>query len=265
MSRATVRGVPELRGRGAAAAVLVAAAGAATACGSDPSPAAAAPSTSAAALPQGSEAVDLDPADFTVDITNRWWPMAGGDRGSYEESDGTGGVARIEVTVLDRTKTVAAGVEARVVHDIATEDGQVVEDTLDYYAQDADGNVWYLGEKTAEYENGQVATTEGSWEAGVDGGQAGIVLPADPQVGTGYRQEYLAGHAEDEGFVLSTDEQAEAPTGLYEHTLMTRDTSPLEPKLVELKFYAPGVGPVMELPISGELGRTVLVDTTRTG
>ena len=91
------------------------------------------------------------------------------------------------------------------------------------------------------------------------------MLPAHPQVGTGYRQEYLAGHAEDEGFVLSTDEQAEVPTGLYEHTLMTRDTSPLEPKLVELKFYAPGVGPVMEVPISGESGRTVLVETTRTG
>jgi hypothetical protein len=254
-----------MRRRGAAAAVLVAAAGAATACGSDPAPATAAPSTSAAALPQGHEKVDLDPADFTVDITNRWWPMEVGDRWVYEESDGKGGVARVEVTVLDRTKTVAAGVEARVVHDIATEDGEVVEDTLDYYAQDADGNVWYLGEKTAEYENGKIATTEGSWEAGVDGGQAGVVLPADPQVGTGYRQEYLAGHAEDEGYILSTGEQVQVPAGLYKGTLMTRDTSPLEPKLVELKFYAEGVGPVMEVPISGEYGRTVLMETTRTG
>jgi hypothetical protein len=202
--------------------------------------------------------VDLDPADFTVDITNRWWPMEVGDRWVYEESDGTGGVAQVEVTVLDRTRTVAAGVEARVVHDVATEDGEVVEDTLDYYAQDGDGNVWYLGEETAEYENGKVTTTEGSWEAGVDGGQAGIVLPGD-------RQEYLAGHAEDEGFVLSTAEQVQVPTGLYDGTLMTRDTSPLEPKLVELKFYAPGVGPVMEVPISGESGRTVLVETTRSG
>jgi hypothetical protein len=249
--------------RGAAAAVVLAAAGA---CGGSPD--AAAPSSSApssGALPQGGETVDLDPADFTVDITNRWWPMAVGDRWVYEESDGEGGVAKVEVTVLDRTKTVAAGVEGRVVHDILTEDGEIIEDTLDYYAQDADGNIWYLGEKTDEYENGQVTTTEGSWEAGVDGGQAGIAVPGDPRAGTGYRQEYLAGQAEDEGFVLSTDEQVQVPTGLYEGTLMTRDTTPLEPELVELKFYAPGVGPVMEVPVSGESGRTVLVETTRTG
>jgi hypothetical protein len=248
---------------GAAAAVVLAAAGA---CGGSPD--AAAPSSSApssGALPQGGETVDLDPADFTVDITNRWWPMAVGDRWVYEESDGEGGVAKVEVTVLDRTKTVAAGVEGRVVHDILTEDGEIIEDTLDYYAQDADGNIWYLGEKTAEYENGQVTTTEGSWEAGVDGGQAGIAVPGEPRAGTGYRQEYLAGQAEDEGFVLSTDEQVQVPTGLYEGTLMTRDTTPLEPELVELKFYAPGVGPVMEVPVSGESGRTVLVETTRTG
>jgi hypothetical protein len=246
----------------AAAAVLVAAAGAATACGADPSPAGAAPSSTA--LPQGGEAVELDPADFTVDITNRWWPMEVGDRWVYEESDGEGGVQEVEVTVLDRTTTVAAGVEARVVHDLVTADGAVVEDTLDWYAQDADGNVWYLGEQTAEYEDGEVVTTEGSWEAGVDGAQAGILLPADPRPGTGYRQEHLAGEAEDEGFVLSTDEQVEVPTGLYEGTLMTRDTTPLEPDLAELKFYAPGVGPVMAIPISGGSGREVLVETTRT-
>src|SRR3954452_15628926 len=183
-----VRARTDRRRRSTAAAVLVAAAGAATACGSDPSPPTAAPSTSASALPQGHEKVQLDPADFTVDITNRWWPMEVGDRWVYDESDGKGGVARVEVTVLDRTKTVAAGVEARVVHDKVTEDGEVTEDTLDYYAQDADGNIWYLGEKTAEYENGKVTTTEGSWEAGVDGGQAGIAVPADPRAGTGYRQ-----------------------------------------------------------------------------
>jgi hypothetical protein len=250
--------------RGAAAAVLLACAPL-TACGGNSAPQATRTAEQTAALPTGSEKVHLDPADFTTDITNRWWPMKVGDRWVYEESDGKGGVAKVEVTVLDRTKTVAAGVEARVVHDIATEDGEVVEDTLDLYAQDADGNIWYLGEQTAEYENGKVATTEGSWEAGVDGGQAGIVVPADPQVGMAYRQEYLAGHAEDEGYVLSTDEQVQVPTGLYQHTLMTRDTSPLEPKLVELKFYAPGVGPVMEVPISGESGRTVLVTTTVAG
>ncbi len=232
-----------------------------TACGSGAAGNASTPS----ALPQGDEKVRLDPADFTVDITNRWWPMEVGDRWAYDESDGQGGVQQVEVTVLDETKTVAMGIEARVVHDQVTKDGALVEDTMDWYAQDADGNVWYLGEQTAEYENGQVTTTEGSWEAGVDGAQPGIAVPADPTPGTGYRQEYLADQAEDEGFVLSTDEQVQVPTGIYTGTLMTRDTTQLEPDLVELKFYAAGIGPVMELPISGESGRTVLTESTRTG
>ena len=96
----------------------------------------------AGALPQGGEPVDLDPADFTVDITNRYWPMAVGDRWVYEETDASGTVQRIEMTVLDETHTVANGIEARVVHDLVTEDGAVVEDTRDWYAQDPAGNVW---------------------------------------------------------------------------------------------------------------------------
>jgi hypothetical protein len=254
----------ELRRRGAGAAALLAAA-ALPACGSDPSPAGATPSPSAAALPQGDEPVELDPADFTVEITNPWWPMEVGDRWVYEEADGEGGVQRVEVTVLDRTTTVAAGIEARVVHDLVTEDGAVVEDTLDWYAQDTDGNLWYLGEETAEYEDGKVVSTEGSWEAGVDGAQAGILLPADPQPGTGYRQEYLAGEAEDEALVLSVDEMAEAPAGAWSGALLTRDTTPLEPDVAELKFYAPDVGPVLVLQTSGGSSREALVESTRAG
>ena len=211
-------------------------------------------------LPQGSDAVRLDPADFTVDITNRYWPMAPGDRWVYEEIDGHGGVQRNEVTVLDRTRTVADGIKARLVHDqVLATDGAVVEDTLDCYAQDADGNVWYLGEQTTEYTNGG-ASTEGSWEAGVDHAQPGILLPANPKPGSGYRQEYLKGEAEDEGFVLSTDEQVQVPTGTYKGALLTRDTTALEPDLVELKWYARGVGPVLELTPSGEQSREQLVE-----
>ncbi|TFV86626.1 hypothetical protein [Blastococcus sp. CT_GayMR16] len=214
-------------------------------------------------LPQGSEAVELDPADFSVDITNPFWPMDVGDRWVFEETDGTGSVQRVEVTVLDETYTVSAGIEARVVHDLVTEDGTPVEDTLDWYAQDRDGNVWYLGEQTAEYENGQVVSTEGSWEAGVDGAQPGIAVPGNPEPGLGYRQEYLAGEAEDEAVVLSVSEQVESPTGRYTGALLTRDVNPLHPELAELKFYAPGVGPVLVLQTSGGDAREALVETTR--
>ena len=218
-----------------------------------------------AALPRGSESVTLDPADFTVDITNRYWPMRPGDQWISSETDGKGDALQVEVTVEDATYTVAAGIEARVVHDVVSRDGAVVEDTLDWYAQDADGNLWYLGEQTAEYESGQVASTEGSWEAGVDGAQPGIAVPADPRPGLTYRQEYLAGEAEDQGTVLSTTEQVGVPTGIYTGALLTRDTTALEPDLVELKFYVPGIGPVLTLESSGGSGREELIRSSRTG
>jgi len=218
-----------------------------------------------AALPTGAEPLELDPADFTVDITNPYWPMDVGDRWAFQESDGEGGVQRVEVTVLDDTHTVAAGIEARVVHDRVTDaDGGLVEDTRDWYAQDSRGNVWYLGEETAEYEDGVVVSTEGSWEAGLDGAQAGIAVPAEPVPGLAYRQEHLAGEAEDEAVVLSVSEQVEAPTGRYTRVLLTSDTTPLQPDVAELKFYAPGIGPVLVLQTSGGASREALVETTRT-
>ena len=221
-----------------------------------------APAADRTALPQGSEPVELDPDDFTVDITNPYWPMEVGNRWVFEETDADGSARRVEVTVLDRTYTVALGIEARVVHDLVTADGATVEDTLDWYAQDADGNVWYLGEETAEYENGQVVSTEGSWEAGVDGAQPGIAVPADPSPGASYRQEYLADEAEDEAVVLSVSEPVETPTGRYDDALLTRETTPLEPDVAELKFYAPGIGPVLALQTAGGSAREQLVETT---
>lgn len=209
-------------------------------------------------LPQGNEAVRLDPNDFTVTVTNKYWPMKPGDRWVYEERDEKGAVTRDEVTVLDGTDTID-GIETRVVHDLATQDGVTVEDTTDWYAQDSAGNVWYFGEKTQEYENGRPGSTEGSWEAGKDGAQPGVILPAEPKAGMRYRQEYRADEAEDRALVLSTAEQAQTPTGLYKNALLTRDTSPLEPELVELKWYAPGVGPVLTLTPSGEQTREQLV------
>ena len=135
------------------------------------------------ALPQGSDPVQIDPADFSIEIDNPYWPMKPGSTWVYRE-----GEQRVEVTVTNRTRTVM-GVETRVVHDLVTEDGVPVEDTFDWYAQDADGNIWYFGEDTTEFEDGKPIGHEGAWEAGVDGAQPGIVLPADPEVGLTYRQE----------------------------------------------------------------------------
>jgi hypothetical protein len=200
-------------------------------------------------LPQGSEPVELDPAEFTTEIDNPYWPMSVGSRWVYDEIDEEGNVLKVEVTVTEQTKQVANGVEARVVRDVVSEDGEPVEVTDDWYAQDVDGNVWYLGEDTAEYEHGKVVTRAGSFEAGVDGAQPGVIMPANPQDGMTYRQEYYAGEAEDEGEILSLNQQVAVPFGRFTDALMTRDTNPLEPKVNELKFYAEGVGPVLTLDI----------------
>jgi hypothetical protein len=212
-----------------------------------------------AALPTGSEAVNLDPADFTIEIDNPYWPMAPGTTWVYREVDEEGSEQKVVVKVLDETRRVM-GIEARVVHDRVTEDGEIVEDTYDWYAQDADGNVWYLGEDTKEYEDGDLVSTEGSWEAGVDGAQPGIAMPADPEVGLEYRQEHDAGEAEDAAVVLALHERAETPSGAYEGVLMTKDFTTLDPEVVEYKFYAPGVGPVVALGVSGGVGREELVE-----
>lgn len=229
------------------------------ACTSDEAPA---PEGTTTSLP--SPSASLDPADFTVDITNPYWPMPVGARWVYRETEGRE-VQKVVVTVTPRTKTVAAGVEARVVHDVVTEDGDLVEDTYDWYAQDSAGNIWYLGEDTAEYEDGEIVTRAGSWEAGVDGAEGGILIPGDPQPGMAYQQEYLAGEAEDQAAVLSLDEMVEAPTGRYTEALLTRETTPLEPEVAELKFYAPGLGPVLVLQISGGTSREDLVSHAGVG
>jgi hypothetical protein len=211
-------------------------------------------------LPQGSEPVDLDPADFSIEIDNPYWPMKPGSRWVYREQDGEGGVQRVVVTVADATKRIANGIEARVVHDVVSEAGEAVEVTYDWYAQDADGNLWYLGERTAEYEDGRVVSRAGSWEAGVDSAQPGVIMPADPQAGMAYRQEYYAGEAEDRAEVLSTEEQVEVPFGHFPRAVLTKDLVPTEPRMVEYKLYARGVGPVLTLDVSGASGREELID-----
>ena len=218
-------------------------------------------------LPQGSEQVDLNPADFTTKIDNPYWPMQPGSRWVYHETDQEGADQRVVVTVTQRTKKIANGIEARVVRDVVsdTKSGEPVEITDDWYAQDSDGNIWYMGEATAEYENGKIVTRAGSFEAGVDGAQPGIIMPAKPEVGQTYRQEYYKGKAEDEGEIVSLDAQAEVPFGHFDPAVMTQDTNPLEPKVLEFKFYAKDVGPVLAVSVSGGSDREELLSYTKGG
>jgi hypothetical protein len=211
-------------------------------------------------LPQGGDPVDLDPADFTADIDNPYWPMVPGTRWTYREIDEEGKELEVVVIVTRETKKIANGVTARVVRDTVSEGGEIVEDTFDWYAQDSDGNIWYMGENTAEFENGKIKTKEGSFEAGVDGALAGIAMPAGPHPGLAYRQEYYKGEAEDNGEVLSTEEMAEVPFGQFDHVLLTKDTIAIEPDVLEYKLYAEGVGPVLTLGVSGGGGREELLD-----
>ena len=213
-------------------------------------------------LPQGSDPVELDPAAFTAEIDNEYWPMAPGTRWTYREVDEEGHELKVVVTVTSQTKEIANGVTARIVRDTVTEDGELIEDTFDWYAQDDDGTVWYLGEDTAEFEDGELSSREGSFEAGVDGAMAGVIMPASPEPGLAYRQEYYEGEAEDNGEVLSTQEMADVPAGHYEDVLLTKDTITIEPDVLEYKLYAPGVGPVLVFGVSGGGGREELVAMT---
>lgn len=199
----------------------------------------------ATALPQSDEPVELDPTDFTVEITNPWFPLKPGTQWTYREITEEGEEVRVVVTATSVTREIANGVTARVVRDTVTLDGEIIEDTFDWYAQDADGAVWYLGEDTAEFEDGEISTRGGSFEADVDGAQAGVIMPAAPEVGMSYRQEYYEGEAEDHGEVLALDERASVPAGEYDGLVQTADTTPLEPDVLEHKYYAKGVGLVL--------------------
>jgi len=215
-------------------------------------------------LPQGSEAVKLDPAKFTTEIDNPYWPMKPGSRWVYAENDSTGKKEKAVVTVTNETKKIANGVTARVIRDVVSENGVPVEITDDWYAQDDKGNVWYLGESVRNYEKGKLVDREGSFEAGVDGAQPGILMPANPAPGLSYRQEYYKGKAEDKAAVITVgQERVEVPYGQFDRDIvMTRDLVPTEPKVQELKFYAPGVGPLLSLHTDGPGGRAALVSFT---
>ncbi len=199
-------------------------------------------------------AARFGPESATID--HPYLPMAPGTTWTYtaETEEGT---ETTVVEVLDETRTVA-GVEARVVRDRVFMDGMLVEDTRDWFAQDDEGNVWYMGEAVDNYEyddegNLLEVTHEGAWEAGKDGAQAGILIKADPAVGDSYRQEFLEGVAEDMAEVQALGVTVELENGVeYEGCVQTLEWNPLEEDSEEYKYYAPGVGVVKEEEVSGE-------------
>ncbi|MDQ4112985.1 MAG: hypothetical protein M3306_18110 [Actinomycetota bacterium] len=199
------------------------------------------------ALPQSDEPVDLDPAKFSAEVTNPWFPLDPGTRWTYRETTEDGEIVEVVVTATSVTREIANGITARVVRDTVTLDGEIIEDTIDWYAQDEAGTVWYLGEDTAEFEDGTITTRGGSFEAGVDAAQPGVIMPASPEAGMTYRQEYYAGEAEDNGEVLDLGQRATVPAGEYDDLMKTADTTPLEPDVLEHKFYARGVGLVLTI------------------
>lgn len=190
-------------------------------------------------LGQASHDPLIRPGDFTHEITNPYLPLKPGTAFIYRGQDS---VVTVEVT--RRTVTIL-GVTCVVVRDTAVVGGEVEEDTLDYFAQDRQGNVWYFGENTAEFQDGVAVSSEGSFIAGVGGAKPGIVMPARPRPGTAYRQEFALGEAEDLARVESLGEHVDVPYGAFRKTLKTLEFTPLEPGARENKYYAPGVGLVL--------------------
>jgi hypothetical protein len=180
----------------------------------------------------------FNPADFVLGIDNPYMTLQPGTTYVYT-NEGTGELIHTETT---RQTKVIDGVVCTVVHDSSTVDGELSEDTFDYFAQDKSGNVWYFGEDTKEFEDGKVVSTEGTWHAGVDGAAPGIVMEAHPQAGDQYQQEHATGVAEDMAKVITLSALVDSPYASSNNALETDEFTPLEPGLLEHKFYIAGLG-----------------------
>jgi hypothetical protein len=206
---------------------------------------------------------NINPQGFTTVINNRFFPLAPNTTYVYVGTT-EGSVARDEFAVTRRTKVIL-GVTCREVRDRGYVDGVLAEDTLDWFAQDTDGNVWYFGEDTKELDaNGNVISAEGSWQAGVNGAQPGIVMKADPRVGDTYQQEFLTGVAEDMATVQALNKTVNVPFGSFKGCLETEEFTPLEPGTIDHKFYASGVGLVQSVALRGGRERLELVTILQT-
>jgi len=198
----------------------------------------------------------IDPADFRTTVDNPYYPLVPGTTLKYVETS-KGETTENEITVTHDTKVIM-GVRCVVVHDKVTQDGALKEDTYDWLAQHKDGTVWYFGEDTKEFSAGGKVSTQGSWQAGVNGAQPGILMPGNPRPGEPYRQEYGPGAAEDMGQIVAVGESVTVPAGTFTGCVKTKDWSLLESGS-ENKWYAKGVGVVKEVSTAGDVATLVKI------
>lgn len=253
--------IPKGRSAYSTVAFVMALGVAASACGAsrggdDPTSA-----TMASIATGGGYEATIDPDDFVRRIDNRYFPLRLGTTFRLRGADEDGRVNE-SITVTGRRKVIL-GVRMTVIRDVGYVNGKLHELTYDWYAQDRKGNVWYFGENTAEYENGKVVSREGSWEAGVDGARAGIIMPGGPRVSDAGRQEFYKGEAEGMFWVVATGESKRVPLGRYDKVVRILEWSPLEPEVVMEKHYAPGVGLLSERALAGAPELVELVKVTR--
>jgi hypothetical protein len=226
---------------------------AATACGSGGAKSSgASSSTQAASSPapiHGTYAPKIDPSNFVAAVDNPYFPLKPGT--GYHFKGVRGKTPQVDDAVVIGRTVVILGVRCTVVRDTVSERGRPIERTFDFYAQDKQGNVWYMGEDSFELKNGKFAKASDSWRGGVDGAKPGIIMLAHPRAGLSYRQEYYPpGEALDQARVLGFNASVRVPYGTFKHVLVTSDFSPLEPQ-TEHKFYAAGVGEISEAVVKG--------------
>jgi len=210
----------------------------------------------------GPVAPSVRPSDFSSKVDNSWYPLTPGTTLTYTGTKD--GKAARDVFMITRETRTVGGVSCTVVRDNLYLDGKLAERTIDWYAQDRAGNVWYFGEETAELdESGKVTSTEGSWETGKDGAQPGIFMPANPAVGQTFRQEYYKGQAEDHFQVLDLAVSVNVPGTPTKTALLTKEWTPLEPEVIDQKYYVRGIGTVREESVRGANEGLTLVSVTR--
>jgi hypothetical protein len=217
-------------------------------------------STSSLAPIHGKYLPKIDPSNFVAVVDNPYFPLKPGTAFHFEGVRGK--TPQLDDAVVTSRTVTILGVKCTAVRDTVSEHGKPIERTYDFYAQDKQGNVWYMGEDSFELKNGKFAKASDSWRGGVGGAKPGIIMLAHPRSGDSYRQEYYpAGEALDEGRVLGYSPSVKVPYGTFKHVLVTSDFSPLEPQ-TEHKFYATGIGEISEEVVKGPHEAFQLVSVT---